>query len=46
MLAYERVTFGALLVTPTTKATFLAGTILGQGRQHDADDPLIVFGIR
>jgi len=48
MLAYERVsgTLRRLLVTPTTKATFLAGTILGQGLTALTQMTLlIVFGI-
>lgn len=48
MLAYERAngTLRRLLVTPTSKATFLGGTILGQGLTALVQmSILIVFGI-
>ena len=48
MLAYERAngTLRRLLVTPTSKATFLGGTILGQGLTALVQMTiLIVFGI-
>jgi ABC-2 type transport system permease protein len=47
MLAYERAngTLRRLLVTPTSKATFLGGTILGQGLTALVQMTiLIVFG--